>query len=91
MEKGTPVGIYNDVGISALSIMVEKMPDVAKLALEQFQQIDNAIRRKYYYLNYLEVETWRKNQTDKGKPLRQSFARSPLKVILKLIRMIGPL
>eukprot|EP00795_Rhopilema_esculentum_P015771 gene15771-7069_t len=82
MEKGAPVGIYNDVGISALSIMVEKMPDVAKLALEQFQQIDNAIRRKYYYLNYLEVETWRKNRTDKGKPLRQSFARSPLKAIV---------
>ena len=60
--------------------MIEKMPDVAKLALEQFQLFDNALRRKYYYLNYLEVETWRVFESKKGKPLRQSFARSPLQV-----------
>ena len=57
------------------------MPDVAKYALEQFQHFDNAIRRKYYYLNYLEPETWRYIENKKGHPLRQSFARTPLQVI----------
>ena len=60
--------------------MIEKMPDVAKEALGQFQMVDNALRRKYYYLNYLELETWRAVGSKKGKPLRQSFARSPLEV-----------
>ena len=80
LEYGAPAGIYDDCGTSALSLMIEKMPDVAKEALGQFQMVDNALRRKYYYLNYLELETWRAVGSKKGKPLRQSFARSPLEV-----------
>ena len=86
LEKGAPAGIFNDGGMSCLAVMIEKMPDVAKMALEQFQHFDNAIRRKYYYLNYLELETWKSIENKKGRPLRQSFARSPLQVILTTIR-----
>ena len=66
--------------------MIEKMPDVAKFALEQFQHFDKALRRKYYYLNYLELDTWRSIESKRGKPIRQSFARSPLQVTRCIIR-----
>ena len=80
LDNGAPAGIYDDCGNSALSLMVEKMPDVAKEALGQFQQVDKALRRKYYYINYLEVETWKTLGSRAGTPLRQSWAKSSLEV-----------
>lgn len=80
MEQGAPVGVYDDGGTSALTLMVEKMPDVAKIALGQFEVVDKALRKNYFYLNYLECETWKKKSTLHGKPFKKSFAKTPLEV-----------
>ena len=37
-----------------MSLMISKMPPVAKEALDQFHTTDRANRKQYYYLNYLE-------------------------------------
>ena len=80
MEQGAPAGVYDDGGTSALTLMVEKMPDVAKIALGQFEMVDKALRKKYYYLNYLESDVWKRMATKCKTPIRQSFARTPLEV-----------
>jgi len=49
-----PSAVYDDQGVSCLSIMVQKMPGVAFLALQQFYAEDRANRKLYCYLNYLE-------------------------------------
>ena len=60
VEQGVPVGVFDETGLSALALMIEKMPNIAKESLEQFVSIDRAFRKEYYYLNYLEHDptTW---------------------------------
>lgn len=82
LEQGAPVGVYDDGGTSALTLMVEKMPDVAKIALAQFEVVDKALRKKYFYLNYLECETWKKKSTLHRNPSKKSFAKTPLEVYI---------
>lgn len=81
LEQGAPCGVYDDCGTSALTLMVEKMPDVAKIALGQFEMVDKALRKKYYYLNYLESDVWKRVASKHGKPLRESCSRTPLETI----------
>ncbi|XP_065663254.1 uncharacterized protein LOC100208925 isoform X1 [Hydra vulgaris] len=81
LEQGAPAGIYDDGGTSLLVLLIEKMPDVAKLALGQFHLVDKALRKQYFYLNYLELDVWRKMATKGGKAMRTSFARTPLETI----------
>ncbi|KAK3750630.1 hypothetical protein QZH41_012813, partial [Actinostola sp. cb2023] len=54
IERGTPAGVQDISGSCALSMIISKMPPVAKDALDQFHSTDRANRRQYYYLNYLE-------------------------------------
>ena len=54
LSKNAPSAVYDDQGVSCLSIMVQKMPGVAFLALQQFYAEDPANRKRYCYLNYLE-------------------------------------
>ncbi|XP_066920026.1 transient receptor potential cation channel subfamily A member 1-like [Clytia hemisphaerica] len=54
LSKNAPSAVYDDQGVSCLSIMVQKMPGVAFLALQQFYAEDPANRKLYCYLNYLE-------------------------------------
>ena len=56
IDFGAPVGVFDDTGMSAIGCMVEKMPHVAEDALNQFIVNDNAFRKVYYYLNYLEQD-----------------------------------
>ena len=63
LEAGAPSAVYDDKGNSCLSLMVEKMPGIAMESLEQFHSMDRALRKKYYYLNYLE----KMSATDEGE------------------------
>lgn len=54
LEAGAPAAVYDDEGNSCVTLMVEKMPGIAAEALEQFYTEDRALRKKFYYLNYLE-------------------------------------
>ena len=57
IERGAPVGVYDDSGTPCLSLMIEKMPNIAIEAVEQFHNIDRAFRKHYFYLNYLENDS----------------------------------
>ena len=57
IERGAPVGVYDDSGTPCLSLMIEKMPHVAIEAVEQFHNIDRAFRKHYFYLSYLEKDS----------------------------------
>lgn len=76
LEAGSPAAIYDDMGNSCLSLMVEKMPGIAIEALEQFHSMDRALRKKYYYLNYLE----KMSATDDGENSEGS-AKTALQVM----------
>ncbi|XP_066927224.1 uncharacterized protein [Clytia hemisphaerica] len=54
LEAGAPAAVYDDEGTSCLTLMIEKMPMIALEALDQFYSEDRALRKKFYYLNYLE-------------------------------------
>lgn len=64
LEAGAPAAVYNDEGISCLTLMVEKMPLVALDALDQFFSEDRALRKKFYYLNYLEKRISKEDQEE---------------------------
>ncbi|XP_065663270.1 uncharacterized protein LOC100211734 [Hydra vulgaris] len=54
IEQGAPAGVYDSSGTPCLSLMIEKMPQIAMEAIEQFHFLDRAFRKHYYYLSYLE-------------------------------------
>ncbi len=56
VERGAPAGVFDESGLSAIALMIEKMPKIAKEALEQFVYIDRAFRKEHYYLSYLEAD-----------------------------------
>ena len=87
LEQGAPAGVYDDGGTALLTLMAEKMPHVAKTALGQYHLVDQALRKQYFYLNYLEQDVWRRMATKGGKSMRTSYARTPLEVINKVIKV----
>ncbi|XP_066925009.1 uncharacterized protein [Clytia hemisphaerica] len=56
IENGAPAGVYDSSGTPCLSLMIEKMPNIAIEAVEQFHLLDLAFRKHYYYLSYLEPD-----------------------------------
>jgi len=56
IEQGAPAGVYDSSGTTCLSLMIEKMPQIAIEAVEQFHLLDRAFRKHYYYLSYLEPD-----------------------------------
>ena len=54
LDLGVGVGVFDDTGMSAIGVMIEKMPHVAYEALNQYQDRDVARRVDQFYLNYLE-------------------------------------
>ena len=56
IDRGAPAGVYDSSGTSCLSLMIEKMPQIALEAVEQFHLLDLAFRKHYYYLSYLEPD-----------------------------------
>lgn len=54
IERSAEAGVADDSGMTALVLMITKMPNVAKKALNQFYSTDRANRKQYFYLNQLE-------------------------------------
>ena len=71
VEQGVPVGVCDSSGLPALTLMIQKMPLVAKEALGQFHTTDRANRKQNFHLNYLET---------KLPEQRNSFAKLPMEV-----------
>jgi len=74
IEQGVPVGVCDSSGLPALTLMIQKMPLVAREALQQFHSTDRANRKQYFYLNYLETK----------KPGEErSYAKLPMECTLE--------
>ena len=56
IEQGAPCGVFDSSGTPLLSLLIEKMPQIAMEAIEQFHLLDRAFRKHYYYLSYLELD-----------------------------------
>ncbi len=75
VENGVPVGVCSHSGLPALTLMIQKMPMVAKEALGQFHTTDRANRKQFFYLNYLETKMPGEDK---------SFAKLPMEVCLMI-------
>ena len=45
LDLGDRVGVFDDTGMSAIAVMIEKMPQIALDALDQFQITDYGKRK----------------------------------------------
>lgn len=75
IEQKAAAGVQDNTGNCAMSLMISKMPPVAKEALDQFHTTDRANRKQYYYLNYLEPTKILENH--------ESFAKTPLQAVVR--------
>ena len=69
INEGAPDGVCDDVGNSALSLLIEKIPEVALEALDQFHCSDSITRKNFYFLNYLETSKLKEERTPARTPL----------------------
>ncbi|XP_028398324.1 uncharacterized protein LOC114521948 [Dendronephthya gigantea] len=76
VSEGAPAGVYDHMGNSALSLLIEKIPEVALIALDQFHTVDYINRREFYFLNYLEGAKLQDG-------LQETPARSPLEIAVQ--------
>ena len=76
VAEGAPACVYDNLGDSALSLLIEKIPEVALTALDQFHTIDYINRREFYFLNYLE-KIYVKEE------LQETPTRSPLEIAVQ--------
>ena len=76
VTAGAPAGVYDNHGNSALSLLIEKIPEVALMALNQLRTTDYINRREYYFLNYLEGAKLKEE-------LQETPARSPLEIAVQ--------
>ena len=72
VEQGATVGVCDSSGLTALTLMIDKMPPTAKYALDQYHVTDRPNRKQYFYLNLLEP-------VQPG--LIQHIAKTPMQVI----------
>ena len=76
VTEGAPAGVYDNLGNSALSLLIEKIPEVALMALDQLRTTNALQRREYYFLNYLEGAKLKEE-------LQETPARSPLEIAVE--------
>eukprot|EP00794_Sanderia_malayensis_P014065 gene14065-15531_t len=69
VDQGVPVGVCDSSGLPALTLMIQKMPLIAKEALNQFHTTDRANRKQCFYLNYLETKHAGKDSSRAKMPM----------------------
>lgn len=82
IEMGAPSGVYDKDGEMALSLLVIKMPDVAKLALDQFHSEDKINHKRYFFLNYLEGSRVVDGRSAARTPLEAAVVSNSIKIIM---------
>ncbi|XP_064605915.1 transient receptor potential cation channel subfamily V member 2-like [Liolophura sinensis] len=90
LELGAPVGVSDNCGQKAITLMITKMPPVAKDALDQFHKKYRAERKQYYFLSYLIQEN--SDGSEAQSPMLVAVAHKQHdilthKVMLKLLRV----
>ncbi len=56
LDLGAPAAVYDIHGNCVVSLMVDKMPELAYKALNQFMTVEKASRKVYYYLCNLDFD-----------------------------------
>lgn len=79
LRHGVSAGVSDENGVTVLSLMVSKMPPVAKDALDQFHSLDRANRKQYYYLNHLAPR--------KSGEKEHVLAKTPLEEVVRYKQM----
>ena len=82
IDLGVPAGVYDKDGEMAISLLIIKMPDVAKLALDQFFSEDNINHKRYYFLNYLEGTRVVDGRFSARTPLEAAVAANAVNIIM---------
>jgi hypothetical protein len=75
INEGASAAIYDNEGNSALTLLTEKMPDVAVQAMDQLYSTDNVNRKEFFSLNNLEG-----TKINEG---RSTAARTPLEIAVQ--------
>ena len=84
---GVASAVYDSDGNCAVSLMIEKMPQLAKTALDQFFIEDKPNRKNFYYLSNLEFDVHCKLGRTPARPVLEvkdcsSFFLLNLKVVI---------
>ena len=82
VSEGAPAGVYDNSGNSALTLLIEKIPDVALEALNQFHSTDTINRKEFYFLSYLEGAKLKDHKTSARTPLQIAVQNERFDVIL---------
>ena len=89
IEQGAPAGVYDSSGTPCLSLMIEKMPQIAIEAVEQFHFLDRAFRKHYYYLGYLEADPTYLPEFIPEKKVERKELKERMKAEKKLLKDAG--
>ncbi|XP_028408521.1 uncharacterized protein LOC114531074 [Dendronephthya gigantea] len=91
VAEGAPAGVYDNLGNSALSLLIEKIPEVALDAMDQFHSVDTINRKEFYFLNYLESTKLKEEKTPARTPLEIAVQNERFDIIMHPVmqRLIG--
>ena len=91
IAEGAPAGVYDNLGNSALSLLIEKIPEVALDAMDQFHSVDTINRKEFYFLNYLEGTKLKEEKTPARTPLEIAVQNRRFDIIMHPVmqRLIG--
>ena len=91
INEGSPAGVYDNLGNSALSLLIEKIPEVALKAMDQFHSVDTINRKEFYFLNYLEGTKLKEEKTPARTPLEIAVQNERFDIIMHPVmqRLIG--
>jgi len=89
--EGAPAGVYDNMGNSALCLLIEKIPEVALKAMDQFHSVDIINRKEFYFLNYLEGTKLTEKKTPARTPLEIAVQNERYDIIMHPVmqRLIG--
>ena len=91
INEGAPAGVHDNLGNSALALLIEKIPEVALEAMDQFHSTDTINRKEFYFLNYLEGTKLKDQKTPARTPLEIAVQNERFDIILHPVmqRLIG--
>ena len=91
ITEGAPACVYDNLGNSALSLLIEKIPEVALEAMDQFHSVDTINRKEFYFLNYLEGTKLKEQKTPARTPLEIAVQNERFDIIMHPVmqRLIG--
>ena len=82
ISEGAPAGVYDNLGNSALCLLIEKIPEVALKAMDQFHSADTINRKELYFLNYLEGTKLKEKKTPARTPLEIAVQNERYDIIM---------